>query len=238
MRRRARHWGPKSAGATLALDARYIQQGNSTAVSSWADRSGNAYNADQATGAKQPTFETAGLGGQGAVKFDGGDVLAITSGYANIISGDDTWSLVTVTNLSSFSVSPVVVGQSANFFWEFGNMSSVSYYIGDNVGGYRTYGTGNGTMSTNTTYVAGFTKTASTAGTLYVNGVAKTSFTGTLASTRTATGDLYVGGYTSTPTFPVTGYIGAVWWFGTNLSDSLRKRVDHLAARSFKFACD
>lgn len=244
MRARVRHFQPKDAGANLVLDARYIAQSNSTAVSSWSDRSGNAYNAAQATGAKQPTFETAGVGGQGAVKFDGGDVLAISSGYTNLLSADDTWSLVMVTNLSSFSAQPVVFGKSSQFFFEYGNMSTVYYYVGESVA-FRTYGTSNASMSANTSYVAGFTKTAATAGSLYVNGSEQTSFTNNgnsipngLTTTPSATGDVYVGAYTNTPTFPATGYIPFVAFFKTDVSNSVRKRVEQSAAFSWKFSCN
>jgi len=240
MRARHRHFNPRDAGAGLVLDARYISQSNSTAVSSWSDRSGNAYNAAQATGAKQPTFETAGVGGQGAVKFDGGDVLEISSGYTNLLSADNTWSLVVVTNLSSFSSQPVIFGRSSQFFFEYGNQSSVGYYVGQS-SDFRNYGSSNTLMAVNTTYSTGFTKTAATSGTLYLNGTQQTAFTnsgGGLITTLSGTGDLYVGGFTATPTFAASGYIPFVAFLKTDLSDAMRKRVDHFAARSWKFSCN
>jgi hypothetical protein len=121
-------------------------------------------------------------------------------------------------------------------------MSTVYYYVGEQ-NTYRTYGTSNAAMSTNTSYVAGFTKTAATSGTLYVNGNSQASFTnsgtpGGLQTTPSATGNLFVGGYTSTPTFAATGYIPFVAFFTTDLSDSMRKRVEQCAARSWKFSCN
>lgn len=71
MRARQRHLKPKSIGAFIALDSRYINQSDNTAVSSWADISGNSNNADQANATFQPTFQTAELGGNGVVRFDG-----------------------------------------------------------------------------------------------------------------------------------------------------------------------
>lgn len=240
MRARVRHFQPKDAGANLVLDARYIAQGNSTAVSSWADRSGNAYNADQSTAARQPIYETAGIGGQGAVKFDGGDVLEIASGYTNLLSGDNTYSIMAITNLSSFSSQPVIVGQSPNFFFEYGNMSSVNYYYGQS-SDFRTYGTTNTVMATNTSYIASFTKTAASSGTLYVNGTTQTSFTNTgsgLTTTPSASANLILGGYTAAAGFAVSGYIPMALFFKTDLSNAMRKRVDHFAARSWKFSCN
>ena len=240
MRARVRHFQPKDAGANLVLDARYISQSNGTAVSSWSDRSGNAYNADQATAARQPIYETAGIGGQGAVKFDGGDVLEIASGYTNLLSGDNTYSVMLITNLSSFSNQPVILGQSPSFFFEYGNMTSVYYYYGQS-SDFRTYGTSNTVMATNTSYIASFTKTAATSGTLYVNGTAQTSFTnsgGGLITTPSASAGLILGGYTNVAGFAISGYIPLALFFKTELSDSMRKRVDHFAARSWKFSCN
>lgn len=79
MRRRHRHFNPRTAGADLVLDARYIDQSDNTAVSSWADRSGNAYDASQSTSGNQPTFRTGQQGGCGGVDFGGADDFLIGS---------------------------------------------------------------------------------------------------------------------------------------------------------------
>jgi hypothetical protein len=71
MRARQRHLKPKSLGAIVSLDSRYINQSNNTAISSWADNSGNSNNATQASGTLQPLYFTSILGGNGVVRFDG-----------------------------------------------------------------------------------------------------------------------------------------------------------------------
>lgn len=71
MRARQRHLKPKSIGAFIALDSRFINQSDNTAISQWNDNSGSGNNATQATGLNQPTFQTAELGGNGVVRFDG-----------------------------------------------------------------------------------------------------------------------------------------------------------------------
>jgi hypothetical protein len=71
MRARHRHFNQRHAGAGVVLDARYINQADNTAVSTWSDRSGNGYDAAQATPANQPTFQTAEIGGNPIVSFDG-----------------------------------------------------------------------------------------------------------------------------------------------------------------------
>lgn len=240
MRARQRHFNPRDLGASLVLDARFISQGNGTAISSWPDRSGNAYNAVQATGGKQPTFETAGVSGQGAVKFDGGDVLDIASGYTNLMSGNNSFTLIVLTNLSSYASSPVIFGKSPEFFLEFGTMASVVYYVGSSAS-FRTYGTANPTLATNSSYIINFARTGATTGNIFTNGTQQTSFTnsgGGLQSQASASGSLFVGGYTVAPSFPATGYIPAVFFFKDDLTAAQRKRSEHAIACSWKIACN
>lgn len=67
----------------LWLDATRINQADNTAVASWADQSGNAYNAEQSGTAARPTYRTNQLNGLPAVVFDGtDDVLTIPSSTA------------------------------------------------------------------------------------------------------------------------------------------------------------
>ena len=78
MRARHRHFNPRSAGSSLVLDSRYIQQTDDTAINNWSDRSGNENNASQATAANQPRFRTNIQGGNPTVRFDGSnDFLSI-----------------------------------------------------------------------------------------------------------------------------------------------------------------
>jgi hypothetical protein len=57
----------------LWLDATRINQANNTAVSTWADQSGNGYDATQSTTAARPTYIASGLNGLPVVRFDGTD---------------------------------------------------------------------------------------------------------------------------------------------------------------------
>jgi hypothetical protein len=58
MRARHRHFNPRDAGANVVYDARYISGVSiGGSVSTWPDRSRNAYDATQTTGANQPTLE-------------------------------------------------------------------------------------------------------------------------------------------------------------------------------------
>jgi hypothetical protein len=61
-------------GMQLRLDASAITGlSDGTAVSSWADSSGNGRNATQATGTRQPIYRTTVVNGQPIVRFDGVD---------------------------------------------------------------------------------------------------------------------------------------------------------------------
>jgi len=55
----------------LWFDANYLSLADLAAVASWTDRSGNGFDATQATGASQPIFRTGQINGLPAVVFDG-----------------------------------------------------------------------------------------------------------------------------------------------------------------------
>lgn len=61
------------SGLVTWLKADALAQADGTAVASWTDSSMSANHFIQATGAKQPTFKTAIVGGRPVVRFDGVD---------------------------------------------------------------------------------------------------------------------------------------------------------------------
>jgi len=69
------------AGLKLWLDASQITGLNDgDAVGTWADLSGNGYDATQATGSKKPTYQTNELNSRPVVSFDGvDDYMGLTS---------------------------------------------------------------------------------------------------------------------------------------------------------------
>jgi hypothetical protein len=70
MGRRSRHLNPKSLGATLALDARFIPGlSNGAEVASWPDRAGVESPAE-GTSSLRPTYTSSWTGGQPAVSFN------------------------------------------------------------------------------------------------------------------------------------------------------------------------
>ncbi len=91
------------AGCQLWLDASDTATITETAgaVSSWADKSTNAYAATQGTGAQQPTTGTRSQNGLNVLDFDGGDRLDLPSGIYSISNGPNTAFVVWATDATS-----------------------------------------------------------------------------------------------------------------------------------------
>jgi hypothetical protein len=97
----------------LWLDATRINQANNTAVATWADQSGNGYDATQSTTAARPTFIASGLNGLPVVRFDGtDDHLGLSGGALGLfknVAGATIFIAVkysaTAVNASSFFAS-------------------------------------------------------------------------------------------------------------------------------------
>lgn len=70
MRARHRHFNPRDIGPTMVLDSRYMTGTNGVAVDSWKNRANSSNNATS-TGTQRPIFETNSLNGNSGVKFDG-----------------------------------------------------------------------------------------------------------------------------------------------------------------------
>ena len=70
----------------LWLPADRINQANNTAVATWADQSGNGYDATQATTAARPTYIASGFNGLPVVRFDGtDDHLGLSGGALGLL---------------------------------------------------------------------------------------------------------------------------------------------------------
>jgi len=70
MRARHRHFNPRHAGAVRAYDSRYVAGTNNTGLQTWSDRCLTA-DASQAIEAHQPLFIASGQGGAPILRFDG-----------------------------------------------------------------------------------------------------------------------------------------------------------------------
>lgn len=75
------------------------------AISTWADQSGSALDATQATGTKQPIYKTGILNGNPVVRFDGTDDVMATTAPATTVT--DNWTMVLVVDPNTNAVDGV-----------------------------------------------------------------------------------------------------------------------------------
>ncbi|MEI8293030.1 MAG: hypothetical protein WCG66_03765 [bacterium] len=226
MRARQRHLKPKSIGAFIALDSRYINQSDNTVVSSWNDNSGNSNNATQAVTANQPLYFTSILGGNGIVRFDG---------------TNDFLEPPTMTKSQPYTAFVITFPRqykfSYNLYFE-DNSLGCSSYIGPS-GGVQKYGIYAGvelfhgsSAALNTWFlqsgvfdsinssvtINGSGTVTGNAGTMNVNGKFQIG--------RNNTAQLYLNNDTAFAMVCESAF-----------SNSLRKKVEKSAAFSFKLAC-
>ena len=251
MRRRHRHLNARDLGAKLVLDARHIDQSDNTAVSTWADRSGNGWDATQGTAANQPTFQTAEFGGNGVVRFDGSnDFLALSGGGLDLlknVSGAAALVSIKYTTTSGVRIA---------FLATVGNSTAVRFGVLANVVSGQLHGNarridGNagaglnaGAFSANdillqfhnVDYVGG-TQVVFKNGTQEGNNSLASSGGNT---SNTASQEIVVGNSADRGNFPqpMSGDIGQIAVWNTALTASQRKRAHHAAAFSFKVSCN
>ena len=227
MRARHRHFNAQDAGAVLVLDSRYItglSDGN--AVSTWTDRSRSGNNATQATAANQPTYQTAEQGGQPLVKFDGSNDIMSTATPVTTVTNN--WAL--------FSVAKTISGSRVHF----SNGANTGYAqthsgTGGGIGFGGLYGgvawLNDGAAKTNqwliqsTLRISGtaqFWANGATTGTTFAN----TPNTPTVATRVGSDGAGFQNCEISTAVV-----------INVSISQSLRRRIEHAAAFSFKIAC-
>jgi hypothetical protein len=227
MRARHRHLKPKSINAFIALDSRYIQQSDNTAISQWDDISGSSNNATQGTAANRPTYQTNELGGNGVVRFDG---------------TNDFLESPTITKNQPYTTFLITYGRTYKFggFNEAFQDASLGAYVAIAVegggskhsmfAGSQIYGAA---ASLNTWFLGAYVFNT-TSSKLAINGGAVT--TGD-AGANNINGKFQVGrnwqglNYYDNDTALAMTCSGA-------FSDSLRKRVEHAAAYSFKISCN
>lgn len=231
MRARHRHFNAKTAGAVLVLDSRYItglSDGN--AVSTWSDRSGNGKDATMASAGNQPTYETAEQGGQPVVKFDGSNDYLATAGPATTVTNN--WAM--------FSVAKTITRVSGSYMghFEMGSNSGAgqSHKNGDGAGFFGgLYGNvawlNDGAAKLDQWIIQSFLRTSGTAQ-FWANGITTgTTFAQNPNTPSTAT---YVGRFGA-------GFqqceISTAVITNVAIGASLRKRIEHAAAFSFKIAC-
>jgi hypothetical protein len=241
MRARHRHFNPRHAGADLVLDSRYIAQSNNTAVSTWADRSGNATDATQSNGANQPTFRTGQQGGNGGVDFDGSDDFLI--GTYNPTGVPRTVHAVYKSDASGVVTIFQVPQRPSTHGWlaRWGVISTTAYIGGD-------IATTNQTLSAvpaNMTdpKIGSWASDASRNTSFRLNGSALTVAGNAPNAIGSPTTNGYrIGNFLTSANVATQFWDGRIFsvhsWQGESIAAPIRKRCEHASAFSFKISCN
>jgi hypothetical protein len=231
MRARHRHFNPKAAGATAAFDARYgVAVGDGVAVDTWQNRVGSNH-ATQSTATRRPTFRaTGGNNNSPALDFDGADDL------------DHLISLTVAPNLI-LSVAIRTGGDDFGVVACFmppntANFSNLYARLGTNWGSAP--GDSGQTILNQWRICSAKPSSAATSNsstTMWTDGGNEI--------TRTASrygGDIQnrrkIGSTGSSVVTYILGKISQVIAIPANVSNTLRKRLEHSSAFSFKLSCN
>jgi len=239
MHRRARHFNPGSAGAVIAVDSRFISGlSNNDEVTTWRNIA-QANDATSISGLGTPNYITNQLAGQPAVRFENNNALrfsTITSFTAStiicaakpisLLTGDN--NIIYYGNDSSFSTNFNWVGVGKNFasnFWVTGNFNNPTERSVVSTTAYDT----NEQIASGLTNDSGVNR-------IFTKGV----------QTGTATSTAINVSASARPTLgrrgnQTVGYINAdvyaVSLIPSAVSASLRRRLEHAVAFSFKIPC-
>jgi hypothetical protein len=227
----------------LVLDARYIDQADNTAVSTWADRSASGYDFSQATGANQPTLQTGEVGGSSIVRFDGSNDKLIRSD-TGFPTGNVTLIMLCKQNntmannefRTAFGYGQAVL---TGGMW-FGYGEDINY--GTEALGVSQYGNALGISSSTQVHLVGSFTRNSTTYAVWKNGGSKatktmTTATATYGANGAAVGANGLGATNAGYPAYLNGDIGTIIYAGSEWSDSLRRKFESAEAYSWKIAC-
>lgn len=242
MRARHRHFNPANAGAVCALDARFLNLTNNTAVDSWTDRSANGNSPTESSTAR-PTFKTNEVGGQPAVVFDGaGNKLNFSS------------ALWTLSFSSVFAFKYTAEDLIGNIFgqWASGQNGRSSIGVNQTSTGFALSNRVNFFNSTQTSGAgwSGFCLEATTISPTIISFTQnsgsenyKNYNKGTNIDSCTITAQYTgvnssLGALSAAQTGNFDGAICSVSLFQSVITEPIRKRLEHSAAYSFKISCN
>lgn len=238
MRARHRHFNPAHAGATLALDARYVAQANGSAVSSWASRPRGSFTMAQVTTARQPILQLTAINGAAAARFDG---------------TDDFMACSRIATTSNFTALVAIKGAAQNNKIVFGQRNEVAatgrtaFCVTHDASPFQNgrlffnNGTSYSVISTTDAFdnnATLFCSESDGSGNSHVrvkNGAKEGTLTGQSWTPENANALL---GALGAGLNNYSGDIGAVSFFPAQCSDALRCRAHHAAAFSFKISCN
>jgi hypothetical protein len=212
---------------------------NGAAVSGWADQSGNGNNASQSTVASQPTFSQTAMNGLPAIQGGGAVTPLFMTTPAFTIGSNATIAVAAQPTTTPQTGFARLVEQRNDTAYYLGVNSAGAYYkfiVNDNTSPYGTAegsaGLG-GAVATANTIVTGTYASATTTGTLYVNGKSiasdSTNFPAPGAGAIALT---IMQRYTTPPSQPWLGYLGEIVIYNRALSPGELTRLHrYLGAR-------
>ena len=223
MNRRVRHLNPANAGATVALDARFLTGlADGADVTSWAGRSGTSNTASENGTGTRPIYKTASGASRPTpvVRFQASArTLQIASVFAS-----QPYTIMLVSAIRT-DFGRTLSGMSSN--WLLG--SWLFYSNRCFMEGWVFQGT-----ESSTDMLIHTGRAASNAADYYQSGAAKA----TGVSVAGSPGGLSIGGggADNSPTYSDAD-VSAVVGFASALSDAVRKRIEQSLAFSFRIPC-
>lgn len=238
MHRRARHLNPASAGATFIFDSRFIQNvANNSTLSTWVNRAGTN-NATQTTEANKPTYKTNILNGNPVCEFDS------ASDYMTFSKLDATiwWAFSIVKKTGSFTYNVIFQVLKTD-----GSNPTIELSVNTTGNGPVAFGSLN--SGAGTVWPKGSSLRTDEWRSLYVEwfGGSSSGFTNyagyddgqsfAVSNTPVLGNDPNSTSFIGYPGFSFNGQIALIVFAPTQSSNSLRKRISHSGAFSFKLAC-
>jgi len=241
MRARHRHFNPASAGASVALDARYgFLLSNNADVDVWGDRSSNNNNATQAIVANRPRYRTDIQGGQPAIEFYPATNISRLMG--NNVNTSNVLTVFCLYRMNSGSGSYArVVSCAKNSSADYDLTTRVIPLLRNNGGNNNSSWRSSPISNISSATVGNWYHFSSTFdGANCVNRINETT-----SATSASSGNFDINQY-SLGLMPYSleiagalqGFISSVSIFNSSISDSLRKKIQFSNALSFKLACN
>jgi hypothetical protein len=243
MRARHRHFSYKAAGASLALDTRYIHGvADNATVETWSDRSGNARDATQSNGSARATYKTAIQGGNGVLRFDGNDryLSSFVTGTEYSVycvykrTGSNTNAFSNATFVVAAGIINTTSASGRRFQLAYSDANGGTFANTSNTSAEMTIARNDNWNLHSVTAPIG----SGTARYFVNEGNEQTADVSGLAGVTSGTVILRVGSTSWVNTFDFNGDMGLVATYQTAHSASLRRRLNHHAAYSFKISCN
>ena len=216
------------------LDARFLTANDNDAIGTWTSRTG-VNNATQATAANKPTYKVNMSGGQPALRFDGNDKMGFAS---SIISGTPDGF---ATFIYKVDADPAADPTTGAVLGDFGSDALANHWPYSDGNIYDDFGsTSRKTAGNPTPSLASFRLISQhSAASDFVIRIDGVQFYSTSTNTVGWNSVQRIGVSLAVPAGDIflLGHIGLVIFAPLKPASSLRKRIEHSAAYSFKLAC-